>query len=198
MIIWSSVTPEGVTEKDGRVVPSGEQQRTFAVRTRDFKTFTQAKLFYSPKSGMSVIDPAIAHDDQGTADKGDDRWVMVIKNEMSETDGGKNLRLLFSDRMQGPYDAEPGPPIVGAGTTIVDQMGEGPSLSKHNNLWRLYWDAPFSKFSYCLATSPDLKHWTNRSTEMSLPLKQMRHGVVLPVPAKAVQRAITTKPSPGK
>jgi len=61
---------------------------------------------------MSVIDPAIAHDDRGTADKGDDRWVMVIKNEMSETDGGKNLCLLFSDRMQGPYDVEPGPPIV--------------------------------------------------------------------------------------
>ncbi|NQT13308.1 MAG: hypothetical protein HQ582_11200 [Planctomycetes bacterium] len=160
------------------------------MRTRDFKTFSKPKLFYSPQSPeLSVIDPFIAHDDRGTADKGDDRWVMVIKNEMGVEEGGKNLRLVFSKRMQGPYDTTLGPPIVGAGTGIVDRMGEGPSLFKHNNVWRLYWDAPASEFSYCLATSPDLVNWTNRSQEMSLPAKRMRHGTVLVVPAAAVPTA---------
>jgi hypothetical protein len=88
--------------------------------------------------------------------------------------------------MQGPYDTTLGPPIVGAGSDIVDQMGEGPSLFKRDGLWFLYWDAPGSQFSYCLATSPDLKTWTNRSAEMSLPAEHMRHGTVLVVPAKAV------------
>ncbi len=111
---------------------------------------------------------------------------MVIKHELSAERGGKNLRLTFSSNMQGPYDTTLSSPIVGAGTDIVNQMGEGPSLFKRAGLWFLYWDAPGSEFSYCLATSPDLKNWTNRSSEMSLPAKQMRHGTVLVVPKSAV------------
>ena len=155
------------------------------------RRFPKPTLFYSPQSPeLSVIDPFIAHDDRGTPDTSDDRWVMVIKNEMPAKTGGKNLRLVFSKRMQGPYDTRLGPPIVGAGTDIVDMMGEGPSLVKHKNEWHLYWDAPDSKFSYCLATSPDLEHWKNRSHEMSLPTERMRHGTVLVVPAIAVSTAI--------
>ena len=99
-------------------------------------------------------------------------WVLVIKNELAPKRGGKNPRLTFSQHMQGPYDTTLGPPIVGAGIDIVDQMGEGPSLFKRRGLWFLFWDAPGSQFSYCLATSPDLKRWTNRSAEMSLPAKR--------------------------
>jgi hypothetical protein len=91
--------------------------------------------------------------------------------------------------MQGPYDTTLSPPIVGAGTSIVNRMGEGPSLFKRHGEWFLYWDAPGSEFSYCLATSRDLTTWKNRSAEMSLPAKQMRHGTVLIVPAQAVQTA---------
>jgi len=166
------------------------------VRTNDFETFTKAKLFYSPKSGVSVIDPAIAHDDRATADKSDDRWVMVLKNEMSLTVAGKNLRLVFSEQIQGPYDTVLGPPIVGAGTTIVDDMAEGPSLFKYDSLWYLYWDAPFSDFSYCLATSPDLVNWTDRSHEMAGPVEKMRHGTVLVVPTEAVKAALNAEPLP--
>ena len=119
---------------------------------------------------------------------------MVVKNEMAVHEGGKNLRLTFSERMQGPYDTTLSLPIVGAGTDIVNQMGEGPSLFKRNKTWFLYWDAPGSEFSYCLATSPDLKTWTNRSENMSLPAKQMRHGTVLVVPKTAVAKALALKP----
>jgi hypothetical protein len=91
--------------------------------------------------------------------------------------------------MQGPYNTKLGPPIVGAGTKIVDVMGEGPSLLKYNKTWHLYWDAPGSDFSYCLATSRDLVNWTNRSKQMSLPAEKMRHGTVLLVPAKAIETA---------
>jgi hypothetical protein len=60
-------------------------------------------------------------------------------------------------------------------------------LFKRAGQWYLYWDAPGSAFSYCLATSPDLETWTNRSSEMSLPTEQMRHGTVLVVPADLIQ-----------
>jgi hypothetical protein len=100
--------------------------------------------------------------------------------------GGKNLRLTYADRMQGPYDPQLSEPIVGQGTSIVNRMGEGPSLIRRDGLWWLYWDAPGSRYSYCLATSPDLVTWTNRSREMTLPAEHMRHGTVLVVPEDAV------------
>ncbi len=140
-----------------------------------------------------MIDPYIAHDDRATTDAADDRWVMVVKNEMDSKQGGKNLRLTFSKRMQGPYETTLSQPIVGAGTDIVDTMGEGPSLLKRRGQWFLYWDAPGSKFSYCLATSRDLKTWTNRSQEMTLPAKQMRHGTVLIVPEATVAHLVLEK-----
>ncbi len=192
LILWSSTTFAELNDGDGSVDPHGNDHRTFASRTKDFQTFSKPELFFSPQNPEhGVIDPYIAHDDRGTPDADDDRWVMVIKNEMARKQGGKNLRLTFAKRMQGPYSTTLSEPIVGAGTDIVDTMGEGPSLLKCCGQWFLYWDAPGSEYSYCLATSRDLKTWTNRSQEMSLPARQMRHGTVLIAPASAVAPALT-------
>lgn len=189
LILWSSTTLAELNDGDGSGDKHGYDHRSYASRTKDFRSFTKPALFFSPQPELSVIDPYIAHDDRGTHDTGDDRWVMVVKHELAEDQGGKNLRLTFSTKMQGPYDMKLGPPIVGAGTSIVNQMGEGPTLFKRNEEWFLYWDAPGSEFSYCLATSRDLTTWKNRSAEMSLPAEQMRHGTVLVVPAQAVRPA---------
>lgn len=195
LILWSSTTDEELHDGDGSVDPHGHDHRSYAARTKDFQTFSEPKLFFSPQDPEhGVIDPYIAHDDRGTPGTADDRWVMVIKNEMAPAQGGKNLRLTFSSRMQGPYATTLSPPIVGAGTDIVNMMGEGPSLLKHGGLWFLYWDAPDSRFSYCLATSRDLKAWTDRSVEMSLPAEHMRHGTVLVVPRGAVARSLPANP----
>ncbi|MGZ0163297.1 MAG: glycoside hydrolase family 43 protein [Planctomycetales bacterium] len=189
LILWSSTTLPELNDGDGSGDKHGYDHRSYASRTKDFRSFTKPALFFSPQPEFSVIDPYIAHDDRGTNDTGDDRWVMVVKHELAEDQDGKNLRLTFSRKMQGPYDTTLSPPIVGAGTSIVNRMGEGPSLFKRNGTWFLYWDAPGSEFSYCLATSRDLMTWKNRSAEMSLPAKQMRHGTVLIVPAQAVRTA---------
>jgi len=196
LILWSTTTDAELLDNDGTGNPHHLDHRSYASTTSDFKEFSVPKLFYSPEDPeWSVIDPYIAHDDRGTSTKADDRWVMVIKNEMYAKDGGKNLRLGFSRNMQGPYKSKLGPPIVGAGTNIVNRMGEGPSLIRHNGEWRLYWDAPGSKFSYCLATSPDFKTWTNQSHRMKLPVAHMRHGTVLKVPESAIGKfQITNEP----
>ena len=196
LILWSTTTEAELLDNDGTGNPHDLDHRSYASRTADFKNFSEPKLFYSPtEPELSVIDPYITHDDRGTSTKGDDRWVMVIKNEMYEKDGGKNLRLVFSQKMQGPYDSKLGPPIVGAGTPIVNHMGEGPSLLRHDGLWRLYWDAPGSKFSYCMATSSDLKTWTNQSHKMKLPVAHMRHGTVLKVPKSSIGNFLNAKKS---
>ena len=181
LILWSSTTFDELNDDDGSADQHGNDHRTYSITTRDFKTFSRPKLFYSPQSPeISVIDPVIS------PDKHENKWVMAIKNEMKAEEGGKNLRLVFSERMQGPYEKKLGPPIVGAGTGIVDTMGEGPSLFKHQGRWYLYWDAPGSSYSYCLATSRDLIHWQNRTEEMELPAERMRHGTVLSVPLRKV------------
>ncbi len=197
LVLFSTTTTEELNDQDGSADPHGYDHRTYAVRTKDFVTWSAPKLFFGPENPeYSVIDPFIALDDRNTTDPADDRWVMVIKNEMSPEQGGKNLRLTFSNRMQGPYDSTLGPPIVGAGTEIVNRMGEGPSLFKHAEQWFLYWDAPDSDFSYCLATSPDLTTWTNQSQRLSLPTARMRHGTVLVVPRAAVATSLPTTRQP--
>ena len=191
LILWSSTSLEELNDGDGSEDPHGYDHRSYFSMTRDFKKFTKPELLYSPQDPeYSVIDPFIAHDDRGTDSKKDDRWVMVIKHELGEAQGGKNLRLTFSKNMLGPYQPKLGPPIVGAGTSIVNQMGEGPTLFRHEGKWHLYWDAPGSEFSYCLATSKDLVHWENRSAELELPVKQMRHGTVLRAPLLAIPSLI--------
>jgi hypothetical protein len=89
--------------------------------------------------------------------------------------------------MEGPYPTTLGPPIVGAGTAIVDRMAEGPTLLRDDaGLWRLYWDAPGGPHPYCLATSPDLVEWTDRSAELRMPVDAPRHGTVLRAPRERV------------
>ncbi len=188
LILWSSTTLAELNDGDGSEDQHGYDHRSYASRTKDFESFSAPQLFFSPQPEYSIIDPYLAHDDRGTKQSDDDRWVMVIKHELAESKGGKNLRLTFSQHMHGPYDTTLSDPIVGAGTNIVNRMGEGPSLFKRDGEWFLYWDAPGSRFSYCLATSRDLKKWTNRSAEMSLPAEHMRHGTVLVAPAEAVKR----------
>ncbi len=187
LILWSSTTLEELNDGDGSEDPHGYDHRSYYSTTRNFKQFTAPQLLFSPQDPeYSVIDPFIAHDDRGTKTRRDDRWVMVIKHELGESQGGKNLRLTFAKTMLGPYGVKLSEPIVGAGTSIVNRMGEGPTLFRHQGLWHLYWDAPGSEFSYCLATSRDLEQWQNRSAEMKLPVDQMRHGTVLRVPVSAV------------
>jgi hypothetical protein len=184
-ILFSTTLTSELEDGDGSEEPANLDHRIYAVRTRDFRQLTAPELFYSPTGPEhSVIDACVAPDDRGTADTADDRWVMVVKNEMAPEAGGKNLRLAFAEHAQGPYGPVLGPAIVGEGTNIVPRMAEGPSLLKVDGIWRLYWDAP--GLSYCLATSPDLKVWTNRTAEVRMPVEHPRHGSVSRVPASAV------------
>ncbi len=181
LILWSTTTKAELKDNDGSNNSKDRDHRSYASSTKNFKEFTKPELFYTTVDPeLSVIDPYIAHDDDN------DRWVMVIKNEMPPPDGGKNLCLVFSKKMQGPYETKLGPPIVGKGSTIVDEMTEGPSLLKVDGLWRLYFDSPNSRYSYCLATSYDLKTWKDQSHKMKLPIKRMRHGTVMRVPISAI------------
>ena len=183
-ILFSSTLESELSDGDGSEDPHGLDHRIYVIRTRDFKDFTTPELFYAPVPEHGVIDAQVARDDRGTPEADDDRFVMVIKNEMGPESGGKNLRLAFAEHAQGRYPKRLGRAIVGSESEIVNQMAEGPSLLKVADEWRLYFDAPGR--GYGLATSPDLRNWTDRSHELRFPVRHPRHGSVIAVPPAAV------------
>ncbi len=63
-------------------------QRTYATTTKDFKTFTPAKLFFDP--GFGEIDASILADDNG-------KFLMFYKH------GGQGNQIATADKLQGPY-----------------------------------------------------------------------------------------------
>jgi len=132
----------------------------------------------------------MAFDAQGAADPNAGRWVLVLKNEEEIKNGGKNLRLTFAPAdFSKPWEPVSGP-IAGPGSTIrPKEMAEGPSLLRWQGQWFLYWDA-FANGHYSLATSPDLKTWTDRTAELTMPAHP-RHGTVFVAPKAAIAPATT-------
>lgn len=209
-ILWSSATAKaegdgghnsGGLENDPnrKVRADTRHHRTFISRTADFKSFTDARVFFSP--GVSEIDACMTFDDRGTADPADDRWVMAAKNEQIPDLGGKNIRVTvapadltdpFPPEFRSPTDpVKPwSDPVAGPGSTVQsNQWVEGPTILKVDGEWRLYFDrfrARNGRFG--LATSPDLVRWTDRTADLSLP-GDAHHGTILRAPRSAVFQA---------
>ncbi len=166
MILWSST-----------VSPMGHQ--IFLTRTADGKSFSAAQLFLEQK--FSCIDGMMALDEAAAGR----RWVLIYKNEETVEKGGKNLRVATAPAdFSQPWSLE-AKPIVGPGTGVCpDTMAEGPSLLKSKDGWNLYWDSPLKKI-YGMASSPDLKTWTDHTAELQLP-PHPRHGTIFRAPRSAV------------
>lgn len=171
LILWSSNTP-----RLGGF-------RTFATRTSDGKTFSSAKLFFDP--GIAVIDAQMLLENPQPKDPAAARWVMVVKDERSIKEGGKNLHLttapLDFSRPWTPLS----PSVFGPGSTVrPEEMVEGGCLVKIGGEYRLYCDA-FSSKHYSVAKSSDLKTWTDLTPQLIMP-KGVRHGTVFTAPRAAV------------
>ena len=209
-ILWSSATAgtegdgghnSGGLEKDAsrKVKPDLRHHLTFISRTTDFKSFTDAKVFFSP--GYSEIDACMAFDDRGTADPADDRWVMAVKDEQMQELGGKNIRLTtapadltspFPPKFRSP--TEPNKPwtdpVAGPGSSVQpNQWVEGPTLMKVGAEWWLYFDRFRLRTNrFGLAVSNDLIHWTDHSSEVKVPA-EAHHGTIFRAPRAVVLKA---------
>ncbi|MET0299611.1 MAG: glycoside hydrolase family 43 protein, partial [Flavitalea sp.] len=119
MIYWASTIPGRFPKTDS----SGDgkyNHRMYYVTTKDFKSFTPAKLLYD--QGFSVID--------ATIQKQGDTYYMFLKDE-TRTPPQKNLRIATSKKLTGGYSA-PSAPITG------DYWAEGPTVVKVGNKWLMY------------------------------------------------------------
>lgn len=181
-VIFSATVPAELNDGDGSADAHGNDHRMYITRTEDFRSFTEARVFFDP--GYSSIDGQLVYDRRGTAKTSDDRWVMVYKHEKKPKQGGKNLRLVMYDPRTDSF-SEPSKPVVGPGSRLSGDWAEGPSLLKHHGSWWLYWDA-YTEGYYGLARSANLDHWVERTDRLRMGVEDPRHGVVFRAPADAV------------
>jgi hypothetical protein len=162
IIFWSTTVtgrfPETQTGGDG-----GRNHRIYATTTKDFRTFTPARLFYD--GGFNVIDATIVRDGG--------RYVMFLKDETVLPVAKKNIRLATGRSAAGPY-GEASAPITG------DYWAEGPSALKVGGRWVVYFDK-YRDHRYGAVASSDLKNWADISERVSFPAGA-RHGTALRVP----------------
>lgn len=163
IIIWASTIPnrfeKGIEEEDNN-------HRMYAITTKDFKTFSQAKLFLEP--GYSVIDAVIVK-------KAADEYVLVLKDN---TRPNRNLKIATGRTALGPYD-DISMPFTG-------NLTEGPSVVKIGNDWLIYYDA-YGEKRYAALKTNDFKSFKDISAETAIP-NGHKHGTIVTVNKSTIER----------
>jgi hypothetical protein len=158
LIFWATTItgkfPETQTTED-----NGYNHRMYYVTTKDFKSFSDTKLFYEP--GFNVIDATIIKDKS--------RYVMFVKDETKKP-VQKNIRMTTSKHLLKGYSTKVSSPITG------DYWAEGPTATKVGDQWIVYFDKYTQKKMGAVA-STDLQTWTDISEKVNFP-KGTRHGSV--------------------
>ncbi len=174
LIFWATTIPGRFPQtdnqsNDGPPAP-GNNHRMYYTTTKDFKTFSDTKLFY--ERGFNVIDATVVEEDG--------QYVMFLKDETNKPfPPQKNIRLAFSTSAVGPYSYA-SRPISG------DDWVEGPTVIKIDDIWHLYFDR-YRKQEYGLMTSPDLVEWEDQSVKLIYPAS-MRHGTVFWAPRSLFEK----------
>ena len=173
IIFWSSTItgrfPETQTAGD-----KGRNHRIYATKTKDFKTFTPAELFYD--GGFNVIDATIVRAGQ--------QYVMFLKDETVQPVARKNIRYATSRHAAGPYSTASAP-ITGK------YWAEGPSALQVGGRWLVYFDK-YRDHRYGAVASVNLKDWEDLSEQVSFPAGT-RHGTALRVPQTIIAPLLQLK-----
>ena len=179
-IFWSSTVLGRFRETDfSNKGPEGNH-RIYSTTTKDFETFTPAKLMYD--GGFNVIDATLA--------KNGTEWLMFVKNETAHPDIEKNIRMIRAETPDGPF-SKASVAITGA------YWAEGPSAIKVGDEWRVYFDK-HRENKYGLVVSRDLARWDDLSERTSFP-KNARHGTIIAVTRDVIERLLAaSKPADDK
>lgn len=162
-IIWASTIPyrfpKGVEEEKNN-------HRLYYTTTKDFQSFSLAKLFFDP--GFSSIDAVLVR-----RGKGD--YVQVVKDN---TRPNRNIKVTFAPTAVGPYMAVSQP--------FTENFTEGPSVVKLKDHWLIYFDS-YRKKTYDAVKTEDFKTFTDVSNEIKIP-EGHKHGTIVPVKKKVIKR----------
>lgn len=140
------------------------KSRLWFARTRDWKTFTPAKVLFAP--GYSVIDGTLI-ENQGTF------YLFHKEEEFGEKTGERRaIRLATSKHIEGPYTVHEGPLNHGQLAPVIT---EGPCIMPDPTSagWLLLYDYCMTD-GYGLSSSSNLVQWT-AETSVDFP-PEARHG----------------------
>ncbi len=169
LIFWATTIPGRFPESE-KSGDTGYNHRIYSVTTKDFKTFSDAKLFYD--KGFNVIDATIVNTGKN--------YVMFIKDETKEPPQ-KNIRVTTSGSLYGPWSA-PSTPITGK------YWAEGPTSIKIDDTWYVYFDK-YTEKKFGAVKSKDLIHWEDISDKITFP-DGVRHGTIFEVNEKVLDRLL--------
>ncbi|GAB4052237.1 glycoside hydrolase family 43 protein [Spirosoma litoris] len=160
-----------------------KESRLWSCRTRDWKTFTPASVFFNPP--YSVID--------GTLLKQNGTYYLFHKEEEfgARTGERRAIRVATSKHLEGPYSLIDGPLNQGQ---IVPVITEGPTVLKdpRKKSWLLFYDYCMTN-RFGVSSSPDLIHWTVEENVNFPP--DARHGCVSLLTAAEAQTLLDTYPT---
>lgn len=171
LIFWSTTIPGKFPETAGSA-GKGRNHRIYYVVTKDFKSYSQAAVFYD--GGFNVIDAMVVPADL----KDGMRFVMIVKDETELPTAKKHLRIATSDKATGPYSA--------ASPAFTKDWVEGPTVLKVNQDWLVYYDE-YRDHRYGALKTRDWRMWEDVSSKLEMP-KGIRHGTVFSVSADVAAR----------
>jgi hypothetical protein len=170
LIYWATTIP-GRFKGDDIGGGGKYNHRIYYVTTKDFKSFSKAKILYD--QNFSVIDAFIIRDG--------DRHVMFLKDE-TEQPPQKNIRMAYAAGSPDGYWSYPSTRITG------DYWAEGPTALRVGNRWIVYFDR-YRDHRYGALQSPDLRSWGEITAQLSMP-EGMRHGTAFRVPLADAERLL--------
>jgi hypothetical protein len=173
IVFWSATIPGRFPDTEG----TGEQgynHRIYAVTTRDWITFTPARLWFDP--GFNCIDATVVRDRK--------RWVMVFKDERKNP-LQKRLRLAFAGSPAGPWREVSEP--------FTRDWVEGPSAVRIGEESWIYFDHYARPQHYSAVRTRDWKAFDDVTDQLRFPADH-RHGTVVKIPEKLARRLQERQP----
>jgi Glycosyl hydrolases family 43 len=159
IIIWASTIPfrfeKGIEDENNN-------HRMYYITTKDFKTFSETKLFLDPK--FSVIDAVIVKRD--TKD-----YVLVLKDN---TRPERNIKVAFADSPLGPWRDISKP--------FTEKFTEGPAVAKVKDGYLIYYDV-YQKKKYGASFTKDFKSFVTADSLITIPVGH-KHGTILKIDKK--------------
>jgi len=177
MILWSTWLDDGSFPAPEEPATS-KQNRIFYVTTKDFKSFSEAKLLFDP--GYSCIDAYLLKDG--------DEYLLFFKDERGNNAeeyhaGWQNIRFARGRSVYGPFGGVSGT-ITGKGKG--KWHNEGPSVIKAGGEYYVFYDHHSGRAYYGAVKSSNLSKWEDVSEQMRFPA-DAKHGHIIRVPRGIVE-----------
>ena len=153
MIVWASCVPGKFPDylEDPR-----NNHRLYYTTTKDFQTFTEAKLLIDP--GFSCIDATLVK-------RSDTDYVMVLKDNSRLA---RNIKVAFSSSPYGPWSE--------ASEAFTETYTEGPSTAHAGDYYYIYYDA-YRRGIYGSHRTKDFITFEDQTDNVRFPVGH-KHGTV--------------------